>query len=287
MRLVTIGLAVAAMTFGPVLGAAATGGPSYVALGDSAAAGPLVLPVDTSSLGCLRSTANYPHVAAQALQADLTDVTCSSATTEHFTQPQSLPIGGPAAPQFDALSAGTDVVSVTIGGNDTGLVGVALSCLNLLPPPLGKPCVDRYTAGGVDQIGQRIERFEPVFGGVLAELRQHAPNAEVYVAGYGKYLPKNGCFPLIPILNQDANYLQAKISQLNDVLERQANEHGMHYVDVETASTGHDVCKLPGVKWYEAIIPTSVAAPLHPNWTGMRGTGLYLAGAIAGHPVNL
>lgn len=254
----------------------------YVALGDSAAAGPLVLPIDTSSVGCLRSTANYPHVAARALGVPLKDVTCSSATTTHFTQPQSLPFGGPAAPQFDALDANTGLVTLTIGGNDTGLVGLALDCLNLLPPPWGRPCVDRYMAGGVDQIGNRITNFEPVFGGVLEQLKAKAPNARVYVVGYGKYLPRNGCYPVVPVLRQDANYIQAKISQLNGVLARQAAAHGVNFVDIETPSTGHDVCRAPGVKWYEAVVPTSVAAPLHPNKTGMRGTGLHLAGVVSG-----
>ncbi|MFL6127306.1 MAG: SGNH/GDSL hydrolase family protein, partial [Actinophytocola sp.] len=32
----------------------------YVALGDSAASGPVILPVDLSSPGCYRSMRNYP-----------------------------------------------------------------------------------------------------------------------------------------------------------------------------------------------------------------------------------
>lgn len=193
-------------------------------------------------------------MAAQELGVQLKDVSCSSATTTHFTQLQSLPVGGPAAPQFDALDAGTNLVTLTIGGNDTGLVGLALSCLSILPPPFGRPCVDRYTACGVDQVGNRIDQFEPVFGGVLEQLKAKAPNTRVYVVGYGKYLPHNGCYPRVPVLRQDANYVQTKITQLNGVLARQAAAHGVHYIDVETASTG------PASTWRE-----SSAAPEFVN----------------------
>lgn len=257
-------------------------GAEYVALGDSAAAGPLILPIDPSSLGCLRSTANYPNITAQALGvAVLTDVTCSAATSAHLTGPQPLPFGGYAPPQFDALSERTRVVTLTIGGNDTGLIGLALSCVTVLPPPIGTHCVDRYTAGGTDQIGARIAAFGPKLGAALAELRHRAPNAMVFVVGYGRYLPPRGCFPLVPLLPRDADYIQAKISQLNRVLYEQATAHGAQYIDIEGPSTGHDVCQLPGVKWYEALIPTSIAAPLHPNRLGMRGTGLYVAGVVS------
>lgn len=40
----------------------------YVALGDSAAAGPLVTAQDSSSPGCLRSLDNYPSVVARELE---------------------------------------------------------------------------------------------------------------------------------------------------------------------------------------------------------------------------
>ena len=66
----------------------------YVALGDSYAAGPLV-PIPTGEpAGCLRSNQNYPSVVARELGvADFHDVSCSGATTENVTGPQSVPLG--------------------------------------------------------------------------------------------------------------------------------------------------------------------------------------------------
>src|SRR4051812_41705056 len=63
--------------------ATAAPGDTQVALGDSYAAGPLITPQDpTPPVGCLRSLANYPHVAAQRDGTVLTDVSCSGAQTK-------------------------------------------------------------------------------------------------------------------------------------------------------------------------------------------------------------
>jgi lysophospholipase L1-like esterase len=258
--------------------AATTG--EYVALGDSAAAGPLILPPDPSSPGCLRSLADYPHVAAKQLGVPLKDVTCSGATTADMTAPQQTSSGA-VPPQLDALSAQTRTVTVTIGGNDIGLVGAATSCINLLPGII-PDCVDKYTAGGHDQLAEKIAAFEPTWGALLDAIHAHAPNAAVFVAGYGTYLPHNGCWPVAPLTSRDANYIQGSIDKTNAALARQAAAHNARYVDVRTASIGHDVCKLPGVKWFEGVVPTAIAAPMHPNATGMRAIGALVASSVSG-----
>lgn len=272
-------IAIVVMALGSALAGtaeAATG--QYVALGDSAAAGPLILPPDLSSPGCLRSLADYPHVAAKKLGVPLKDVTCSGATTADMTAPQQTQTGA-VPPQLDALGTSTATVTVTIGGNDVGLVGAATSCITLLPG-ITPDCVDRYTAGGHDQLAEKIAAFEPVWGALLDAIHAKAPDANVFVVGYGTYLPHNGCWPIAPLTPRDANYIQGSIDKLNAALARQSAAHDARYVDVRTRSIGHDVCKLPGVKWFESVIPTSVAAPLHPNFDGMAAIGAYVASAI-------
>src|SRR5690242_3722986 len=93
---------------------------NYVALGDSYAAGPLIPAQNGSPAGCLRSDHNYPHlVAAADRAASFTDVSCQGATTGNMTQPQGVGLGT-NPPQLNALSAGTTLVTLQIGGNDIG-----------------------------------------------------------------------------------------------------------------------------------------------------------------------
>ncbi|MGK5529778.1 SGNH/GDSL hydrolase family protein [Streptomyces sp. URMC 129] len=247
-------------------------GPRYVALGDSAAAGPLI-PAQTDA-GCLRSDHNYPAVAAEALGAELTDVSCSGATLEDFDS------GG--APQYDALDAATDLVTVTIGGNDSNLVGTSLGCVNLLPPPLGLSCADRLTAGGTDRVAASIEAWAPAFGRALDEIHRRAPNARVLVVGYGTYIRDGGCWPTQPVWGKDADYLQGSVDTLNDVLREQARLHGATYVDIAAVSAGHDTCAPAGERYLEGLVPTSPAAPLHPNARGMAAFGAAVADAARG-----
>jgi len=270
--LLAIGVLLAGLVTGPA--AARADGPlEYVALGDSSAAGPLILP--QIDLACLRSSVNYPHIAAQQLGAELTDVTCSGAVIPDFSEKQF----GFVPPQYDALSPTTDLVTVAITGNDTGLVSAALSCINLLPPPAGTSCKARFTAGGTDQLAARIAATAAPFGQALDRIRQLAPNARILVTGYGTYIRPDGCYPLIPVWPVDANYLQATIDRLNAMLAAQSAAHGAQYVDLRTPSIGHDACAPISQRWLEGLVPSSVAAPLHPSARGMAAFGAIVAAA--------
>jgi lysophospholipase L1-like esterase len=253
----------------------------YVALGDSAAAGPLIPLPDLASPGCLRSTANYPKLAAHRLGLPITDVTCSGATTADLTGSQSTPLGS-VPPQFAALGPDATMVTVQIGGNDAELVGLALSCVNLLPEPFGSSCKDRNTAGGTDVYGAKVAAVAPRIAAVLSGIHQLAPNAQVFVVGYTTYLRRGGCYPTVPVWARDANYIQSKVDQLNTVLATAAANAGASYVDIRTPGIGKDVCASPLTRWVEPLIPANLAAPLHPNATGMVGMARVLTAVVSG-----
>src|SRR6476469_321362 len=262
------------------VGSAGAAAERYVALGDSAASGPLILPVDLSSPGCYRSQRNYPKLAAAQVGVPVVDVTCSGADTGDMTAPQGTDFGD-VPPQFDALTADTTLVTLQIGGNDAGLVGLAESCVNLLPSPFGTSCADENTAGGGDVYGERVAAVGPRVEAVLDGIHQRAPGARVYVVGYTTYLPQNGCYPRVQVWPRDANYVQAKIDQLHQVLASAAAAHDATYVDIRTPGIGHDVCRSSSVRWVEPFVPGNVAAPLHPNANGMAGMAAVVAAAVA------
>lgn len=278
-RLLSLPVLLAALVLPAVPASAAAG--RYVALGDSAASGPLIPMPDLSAPGCFRSTVNYPKLTAARVGLPITDVTCSGADTRDMTNPQETDLGT-VPPQLDALSADTTLVSLQIGGNDAGLVGLAESCLNLLPSPFGTSCAATNTEGGRDVYGERVAGVRPKVDAVLAGIAQRAPAAEVYVVGYTTYLRPNGCYPKVQVWSRDANYIQAKIDQLNQVLADAAAAAGATYVDIRTPGIGKDVCASSSVRWTEPFIPANIAAPLHPNATGMRGMADVLTAEVTG-----
>ena len=83
----------------------------------------------------------------------------------------------------------------------------------------------------------------------------------------------------MPLAYQDVPYLRAKEKQLNAMLATQAAANGARLVDDYTASIGHDACKRALTRWVEPLVPTTTAAPLHPNARGEAGVATVVAAA--------
>ncbi|MEH1164025.1 SGNH/GDSL hydrolase family protein [Micromonospora sp. CPCC 205539] len=265
----TAGVLLAVTT--PASAAVPTG--RYVALGDSYTSGPLI-PTQVD-LNCLRSNRNYPAlVAASAGSSPFVDVSCSGATTDDILYPGSGTLGIAVPPQLSAVTSNTALVTVQIGGNDIGFSGIISACAEAsLKSPLGSPCKDRYTAGGVDQLQARIAAAAPKVTAVLQAVRQAAPGARVVVLGYPAIVPDTGygCWPVVPIAYQDVPYLRGVEKSLNATLARTATANGATYADVYTPSIGRDACKSSGTRWVEGLVPQNSAAPFHPNARGEQG----------------
>ncbi|MEU4574186.1 MULTISPECIES: SGNH/GDSL hydrolase family protein [Nonomuraea] len=281
LRRTTVALAAALLLAGLAPPAHAQQGESYVALGDSAAAGPLVPDQVLPDLGCLRSDRNYPHLTARALGvASFRDVTCSGAKTRHMYQPQETELGS-VPPQLDALRPDTTLVTVHIGANDVGLTGFIEDCLNLLPPPVGDACYNDYTdENGQDTWRVKTEALRPTLVTLAGDIRARSPQARIFLVGYATYARPDGCYPRVPIIRQDANYIRATLMYFNRMLAEQAAAAGIGFIDLQTPSAGHDPCASPGVRWIEPYIPASPAAPFHPNALGMRNFATIVTGAV-------
>jgi lysophospholipase L1-like esterase len=217
---------------------------TYVALGDSYTAAPLVPETDVSN-GCLRSTNNYPAlVAASHPGTVLVDVSCSSADSSSMvgvqrTGDQSQP------PQFDALPEDTDLVTVSIGGNDFDLFATLVgTCTELrTSDPAGAPCEARFGSGEKDQLASRVEPIGAHVAAIIAGIRDRAPGARVIVVGYPQILPDQGTCPeLLPLADGDVDYARGIVDALTSAIERAARAADADYADVRAATAGHDIC---------------------------------------------
>jgi lysophospholipase L1-like esterase len=262
--------------------AQAASGP-YVALGDSYTAGPLVPNPTGNPILCGRSTNNYPQDVKRAIApSSFTDASCSGATTANMTQSQSLEGVQTAPPQFNALAAGDALVTVGIGGNDAGLIGVAEECAKLDAAwPFGHRCKDHYTSGGTDTEAAKITATGPKVATVIQGIHARAPHARVLVVGYPDGLPQNGstCYPIVPFSSGDVTYFNGVEQQLNAVIKQAAQANGATYVDTFASSIGHDACKGSSA-WVNGILPTSAAFPLHPNQAGEANMAARVEGSL-------
>jgi len=221
---------------------------------------------------CARSNRNYPSLVAKELKpATFADVSCSDATTVALTESQRQGDSVIAPPQFNALTSDTRLVTLGMGGNDAGYGSIRNTCvLRSLTSPWGSPCRNHYTAGGVDQLAEAVKTTGEKIGRALEGVHSRSPKAKVLVVGYPTILPDtgDGCFPAVPVAKGDVPYLRDFVKSLNAALEQQAKLHNARFVDTYTPTIGHDVCQPTGTRWVEGIIPTSPAAPVHPNALG-------------------
>ena len=271
-------LAMLAATF--TIGVAGATAADWVGLGDSYAAGPLIPNQELTPLGCLRSDHNFAHLAAAQLGQSLADVSCSGATTGDMTAPQDVTPGPANPPQFDALTPATRTVTLQIGGNDIGFTEIIENCASL--SPFGHPCQDRYVVNGDDTLRDRIAAAAPKVAAVIQGIHARSPQARVFVVNYAAILPEtgSGCWPTVPIARADVPYLRGIEKALNAMLAEQAAANDATIVDDYTASIGHDACKSTLTKWVEPLIPTSAAAPFHPNARGEAGVARVVASAV-------
>jgi lysophospholipase L1-like esterase len=267
----------------------------YVALGDSYTAAPRISGEAGGPAGCGRSSESYPLLVARRLgvsPARVRDVSCDGATIPDLAGDQVTPNGTNPA-QLTALSPATTLVTLGIGGNDVHWTAVLAQCVKLdmitvlTSASAGRDsarCEKHYTAGGTDQVQQYIQAAAAPLATALAEIRNRAPNARVYVIGYPDLMPASGgsaCAHTFGITPPDIAFVNDQEQRLNAMLRQQATAAGATYVDTYTPSLGHSACASRADRWVEPWLPASPADPLHPNAAGEQGMANAIINAIA------
>lgn len=216
-------------------------GDAYVALGDSYTSGGY-LGEQTGPAGCLQTDGNYPHLLAEALDLELSDASCGGAAPRHLEQPQL--IGGErVSPQLDAVTEDTKLVTLGIGGNQDGVfASVVVTCVNLGgEAPGGEPCTDLAEKNTV-KLARIYDQIADDIHDAVGEILDRAPQARVVVVGYPQIVPATGWCPALPLAPADYGVAREVFSKVTGALEEGAREAGAEYVDVWSASEGHDIC---------------------------------------------
>jgi hypothetical protein len=175
------------------------------------------------------------------------------------------------APQLDALRPRTQLVTMTIGGNDNNtFIGAIAECgaAGLSTLGQGSPCRDQYG----NQFRHDIRHTTyPALVKALKAVHRHAVHARVAILGYPWILPKTeGCFDKMPVAQGDVPYLRRVQATLNNAVRRAAAATSSTYVGFGRASEGHDACQPPGVRWIEPVLQGSNPVVVHPNALGEK-----------------
>lgn len=217
-------------------------GARFVALGDSFSSGAGLATAD--DLG--RAPTAFPELVARTLgtDADLQART-GAAITEVLAQ---LPALGPA----------TEVVTLTVGGNDVGFADAMRSCA--LPSWL-TDCGHWVTVGRQVLHGTLPGRLTEL----LHRIRSSAPEATVVLAAYPHLFNGTDCHPATFFAPDEMEVLNAATDDLDDTLLRCGQEAGVATVDPRPTFAGHAVCDttpwIHGLTW-------PVSRSFHPTDAG-------------------
>jgi lysophospholipase L1-like esterase len=253
-------------------------GSRYVAMGSSFGAGPgLKKRAPGSPRRAGRSTANYAHLVAAALDLDLHDVTFSGATTGDLVSPAA---GGRPA-QLDAVTPETRLVTITAGGNDVGFL--PRLTLTSLPWPLRTlPRIRARAAafGDPDATDERFAQLERNLATLAARLHDRAPDCRVLVADYLTILPPDGPAPSSPPPPDIVAWGRTIAARLAATFQAAAGSPGWTYVPVPAASAGHHAWSAePWTRRFHLSLRGG--APYHPNLAGMAAVARLVLAELA------
>jgi lysophospholipase L1-like esterase len=229
----------------------------YVALGDSYSSGTGTGWYDLSS-SCQRSSLAYPALwARQQGTASFVFAACSGATTSSLRSGQ---LGG--------LSAATDLVSVTIGGNDAGFADTVIACR------LGSDadCFSRLDAAEAFIRTTLPGRLDATY----QDIRARAPNARLVVLGYPRLYRTGFC--LFEVSDTRRTRINAVADLLAGVIGQRAAVAGATFLDARGPFSGHEVCSFsPWINGSTFPITDSY----HPNRSGYSQGYLVMLRSVA------
>ncbi|RKS94399.1 GDSL-like lipase/acylhydrolase family protein [Microbacterium sp. AG790] len=252
----------------------------YVALGDSYSAGHGT-EAHPDMKKCSRTDAAYPSLfAAKYSISDFDFAACQGATTLNIFQDAQTP-QHETVTQDQHLSADTDLVTISIGGND------------LEANEVGTYCAENELFGGDDdECLRRIQHLTdmaqdkaplPQTGNTMSEelaktyddIRAKAPNAHVVVMGYPDV------YQIVPYGGQQVNSFTSTraigpasreafnrtMDALDETIARVAASKGFDFVDPRTDFAGHGASSAQ-TNYMNGVDEVDSHISFHPNADG-------------------
>ena len=241
----------------------------YVALGDSfAALGPVDAPT-SGPAGCLRSSLNYPSLVAAGDEiGEFVDVTCGGAQTRDMTTSQ-IP---ETPPQFDALTPDTDLVTLSIGGNDIGFGAIAGCVAGTPRAETGAPCRDRLEQSVTDALDALPDALDSVY----TSIAERSPGARVITTAYMPLVPDHGGCDFVSGMSPgDVTWTRYVTERINLIVADAADRAGATVVEPDDADERH-ACATASERYTDFTGAETGSHPMHPTAAGQQA----MAGAV-------
>ena len=242
-----LGCLAALLVFGVAAPAAeAASSVDYVALGDSYSSG-VGAPGQTGL--CLRSPNGYPgQWVSRNPPKSFTNLTCSGAET-----------GDVLSSQAPGIPSGTDLISITIGGNDAGFASTVLTC-QVSSDAACAQTVANAEAGISGTLGGKLDT-------TYAAIKAKAPSARVVVLGYPLLFDTTSSYcGLTGMSLAKRKSLNGGAVLLDDLIKQRAQAAGFTFSDVRDEFAGHGICA--SSPYLNSLTLSPPQNSFHPNKNG-------------------
>lgn len=221
---------------------------NYVALGDSYSSGTGTNSYSLSS-GCMRGVYAYPYlISQQRPNTSLNFVACSGATTTSLM-----------SSQISAVNSSTNIVTVTIGGNDIGFASLLVQCT------LGD-CNTGLNNTRNALPGSLNSKLDTVYTAIK---NQAAAGAKVVVLGYPRLFSTSSCWGTTGITSTERSNGNLLADKLDQTIAAKAAQYGFTYKSAISGSPtfiGHAVCSSSA--WLNGLNIFATSESFHPNRPG-------------------
>ena len=174
------------------------------------------------------------------------------------------------ASQLGPLSPRTDLVSITVGGSDSGFSSVMTTCV--LPGTTA--CLSAITKAHSSMDGTLPGNLDRLYSAI----RGKAPAARVVVLGYPHLYQLHGICSG-GLQESERSALNEAEDHLNSVIAQRAAGHGFTFADVRTTFTGHEICS--SNPWLHSVDWLDLTESYHPTAPGQSLGYLPLLSGVA------
>lgn len=236
----------------------------YVALGDSYSAMGSRAAETTGPAECFRSADNYPSLVAQHEGIEnFVDATCSSAVTADILTARAG-TNGPISAQLESLTEDTDLVTISIGGNDIGFPAIAGCFQEALAAGVESDCASKFNR---DEMTSSVN--EMLFS-VYSSVQQRSPEAKIVVTGYMPLVAEEGaCEDAAFISDNDRGWAVGLTNEINGRIKGISSEMRIPFVLPQDAYE-HTVCAPPEERWTDLTGAETGGYPMHPTALGQE-----------------
>jgi lysophospholipase L1-like esterase len=228
--------------------AAGASADNYVALGDSYSSGTGTRDYSLNST-CQRGPYAYPAlIKADRPNTNLDFVACSGAKTADVMNNQ-----------ISAVTSTTNIVTITIGGNDAGFSSVITKCAE--PWPVN-------CDGDITTAQSFINNTLPGrLNTVYSAIKSRAPGATVVVLGYPRLFMGVDCNAGTFFSSSEMTRLNQTADMMKTVISGRAAAYGFTFKDAIPPFVGHAVCS--STEWLNGL-SNPISDSYHPNRNGHK-----------------